>query len=308
MGGKGKSHKKRRNLRKTQNEHYRSRVAAAHTHTALFLACHEIILYHFLEACTLSTLIALSHTSVNFRIMVKTLLRSRLRAVVQSFFGSANIESFFTLLEATDSAIGGSTIARVLTPPPSGVDDWLPSNINIFVPIGATSAWASYFAQLRLARIPVKQPNIPLQYAAVTSSHANYESYLHGHPILLTESIDECVITPVVASSTTIGLFNLRRAHRAWYSPSVEKCIKLQDRGYRHSVSTRQWGRECGWNCPVLWRRIQGLKGVGIFCWGGLRNENLDNGYTGLPFTDVSMKWRLGEVCSNPFCRWYSED
>ncbi|KAF8142548.1 hypothetical protein K438DRAFT_1994888 [Mycena galopus ATCC 62051] len=121
------------------------------------------------------------------------------------------------------------------------------------------------------------QPGITRPYRAVTNKFVQYESRLPGHPIMLSESIDACVVTPAIAASTTLTmciatcstivvmypeLVDRRRAHSGWFSPTVESCFKLQDCGFRHSVSTAQWNEACGWNCPVLSRRIQGLEGA----------------------------------------------
>ncbi|KAF7372588.1 hypothetical protein MVEN_00121600 [Mycena venus] len=285
----------------------------------LSLACSELVLYHFLNACTLASLIALSHTSFFFRTMVKTLHRIRLCAVVEQFVGRENVHRFFEVLEVTDSAVGGSTLLRVLTPPtsPSGYD-WMPSNLNIYVPLGNISPWNAFFAEIKLD-ISSRQPGIAFPYKSVTNSHTQYYSRVSAHLILLSESINASVITPAVAASTTLAmciatcsttvvlypeLVDRGRAHSGWNSPTVAACIKLQDRDFRHSVSTISWKDACGWNCPVLWRRVQCLRGVGVFCWGGIDNKMRDNGSVGIPFTDVSMKWRLDDKCWNVNCPW----
>ncbi|KAJ7809625.1 hypothetical protein B0H14DRAFT_3481269 [Mycena olivaceomarginata] len=102
------------------------------------------------QACTLSSLIALSHTSAFFRTMVKTLYRIRLIAVVEPFIGHENIKTFFDVLEASNSAIGGSAIPRMLTPPLREDEDWMPSNLNIYIPLGGMRAWEVFFAAIRL--------------------------------------------------------------------------------------------------------------------------------------------------------------
>ncbi|KAJ6555251.1 hypothetical protein B0H10DRAFT_2044969 [Mycena sp. CBHHK59/15] len=58
------------------------------------------------------------------------------------------------------------------------------------------------------------------------------------------------------------------------------------------------WTGPCGWNCPAVWQRIQGLRGVGVFCWGGYGNAML---------TDVAMKWRLSDRCTNVHCPWFKD-
>ncbi|KAJ7878345.1 hypothetical protein B0H14DRAFT_2567308 [Mycena olivaceomarginata] len=175
--------------------------------------------------------------------MVKTLYRIRLIAVVEPFIGHENIKTFFDVLEASNSAIGGSAIPRMLTPPLRENEDWMPSNLNIYIPLGA---WNRTSTQIR------------------DNGFVQYESRLPGHPIMLSESIDACVITPAVAASTTLVMYPElvihRRAHSGWHRPNVESCIKLQDRGFRHSVSTVQWNQGCGWNCPSFGGVFKALK------------------------------------------------
>jgi hypothetical protein len=74
-------------------------------------------------------------------------------------------------------------------------------------------------------------------------------------------------------------------------------------RGYSSSFSTGGWKKPCGVNCPVKWRYIKGLEGVGIFRWGGYLNAHADNTLEGVPQTDNHVKWRLGNTCTNRECR-----
>ncbi|KAJ6537006.1 hypothetical protein B0H19DRAFT_1182357, partial [Mycena capillaripes] len=78
------------------------------------------------------------------------------------------------------------------------------------------------------------------------------------------------------------------------------------DRGFRLNTSNMAWSESCGWNCPVIWRHVQGLRGVGLFCWGGFARDMKDNGYNGVPHTELApMKWRLGDTCKNSHCPWF---
>jgi hypothetical protein len=43
---------------------------------------------------------------------------------------------------------------------------------------------------------------------------------------------------------------------------------------------------------------------VGVFNWGGYDNQHPDNSNGGIPQTDIEMKWRLGDTCSNRHCPW----
>ncbi|KAJ7912950.1 hypothetical protein B0H13DRAFT_2326869 [Mycena leptocephala] len=246
---KGQIHKKLKTQRKTrqacQDRQYDLRSAARHVHTSAFLACEELVLYHLLEACTLASLIALSHTSVFFRTLVKTLFRIRLIAAVDPFVGHENTAKFFEVLKSTESAIAGSTIARILAPPIDDIEDWMPNNLNIYPPLGCTVPWEQFFKRIQL---PIRsfQPGVTRPYGAVTRSHVEYESRSKGRAITLSESIDACVLTPATAAVTTLGmcvatcstlavlypqLVNQRRALEGWNEPSIQKCIDMEERG-----------------------------------------------------------------------------
>ncbi|KAJ7086524.1 hypothetical protein C8R44DRAFT_650797 [Mycena epipterygia] len=318
---KGQAHKKIKTVRKNKqsrlDRQYELRSAAAHVQTTNFLACQEVILYHFLQACTLASLISLSHTSLYFRTLVKTLHRIRLLGVVEFFIGHAHVEDFFTVLENTDSAIGGSSMALVLAPPIHDTEDWLPNDLNIYCPLGLSSAWSEFFNRVRLPPAPT-QPGVSRLYRTVTTSHVIYNSQMHntGSVLLLhffyniahsDRYTGMCIAT---CSNTYIlypKLVNERRALEGWHEPSIQRCLDIQERGFRRSISTMSWTGPCGWNCPAVWRRIQGLRGVGVFCWGGYGNAMPDNGTVGVPFTDVAMKWRLSDRCTNVHCPWFKD-
>ncbi|KAJ7869268.1 hypothetical protein B0H14DRAFT_2571883 [Mycena olivaceomarginata] len=109
--------------------------------------------------------------------MVKTLYRIRLIAVVEPFIGHENIKTFFDVLEASNSAIGGSAIPRMLTPPLRENEDWMPSNLNIYIPLGGMRAWEVFFAAIRL-ELSSQQPGIARPHKFVTNGFVQYESRL----------------------------------------------------------------------------------------------------------------------------------
>jgi hypothetical protein len=105
----------------------------SHVHTSAFLACEDPVSYHLLEACTLASLIVLSHTAVFFRTLVNTLFCIRRIATVDPFVGHNNIAE---VLKSTQSGIAGSIIAHILAPPIDNIEDWMLNNLNIYPPLG----------------------------------------------------------------------------------------------------------------------------------------------------------------------------
>ncbi|KAJ7814302.1 hypothetical protein B0H13DRAFT_2293744 [Mycena leptocephala] len=149
-----------------------------HVHTSAFLACEDPVSYHLLEACTLASLIVLSHTAVFFRTLVNTLFCIRRIATVDPFVGHNNIAE---VLKSTQSGIAGSIIAHILAPPIDNIEDWMLNNLNIY-------------------------PPLVRPHATVTRSHVEYESRSKGWAITLSERIDTCVLTPATAAVTTLGM------------------------------------------------------------------------------------------------------
>ncbi|KAJ7920437.1 hypothetical protein B0H13DRAFT_2319493 [Mycena leptocephala] len=124
----------RKNKRARMDRQYDLRSIAAHVQTAAFLACHELILYHLLEACTLATVIALSHTSTFFAPSLKHF----------SVFASSDW-SISLLGLRTRETIGGSSLPLKLAPPTDDDDDWTPNNLNIYMPVGNGAEWEHLF-------------------------------------------------------------------------------------------------------------------------------------------------------------------
>jgi hypothetical protein len=143
--------------------------------------------------------------------------------------------------------------------------------------------------------------------------------YFQGFTIELTESCDDSILSPLIAATNTFAtnlatcttLFSLypyllrnKRALEGWHPTPVRKAVTIGRRGYRSSFSTASWDAACGWNCPVKWRYVKDVKGVGVFHWGGSTNQHDDDSFVGVPVTDNHMKWRLGDTCTNKNCPW----
>lgn len=130
-------------------------------------------------------------------------------------------------------------------------------------------------------------------------------------------------MTPLIGATTTLStnlatcaniyslytsLLTQRRALEGWFPTPVRKAVAMGRRGYRSSFSTASWQGPCGWACPVLWRNVRGLNGVGTFQWGGNKGQFPDNSLAGIPYTNNDMKWRLGDRCTNKHCPWFRGD
>jgi hypothetical protein len=136
--------------------------------------------------------------------------------------------------------------------------------------------------------------------------------------IQVSESRNGSVITPLVGATSTYSmniatcsdiysmytwLVRNGRALEAWFPTPIAKAVAMDRRRIRSSFSTSSWDAPCGWSCPILWRSIRGMKGMGAFRWGGNENQHRDTVSTvGVPDTDNDIKWRLGDTCNNKHC------
>ena len=94
------------------------------------------------------------------------------------------------------------------------------------------------------------------------------------------------------------------RSLEAWHPTPVQKAVTLGRRGIRNSFSTASWVKPCGLSCPVRWRHVRGLSGVGVFHWGGYELQHSDGSTVGVAYSDADKTWLLGDICTNEKCFW----
>ncbi|KAJ7657398.1 hypothetical protein DFH06DRAFT_1131886 [Mycena polygramma] len=313
----GHSQKKRRMARKASYEKEAKRIAqriareAAAKKANEFFSITEMLRDELLKHCDWDVIVAIGGTCTYARDIVKGFTDTNLAHLVEDFVGANQRDNLFGLLETSHSALAGSLVTAVLTAPyrhnePDFVLDdprtgvlmpprWTVTNLDLVLPQGIMSQWREFL------------DNINLAPAA-------------GYTISLTESRDDSILTPIIGSTSTFntnfatsskiyslyaGLLTQRRAIESWFPTPVLKSCNITARRYRSSFSTGTWEGPCGWACPVLWRQVRGLAGVGIFHWGGRDNVYPDTSTAGIPYTNNNMKWRLGDTCTNKHCPWY---
>ncbi|KAJ6498665.1 hypothetical protein DFH09DRAFT_1336578 [Mycena vulgaris] len=293
-----------------------------------FFFIPELFVGELLYHVDLITIMILAHTCQYARDLVKAFFSCNLRLVIAQFIGEHNVKPVYDILEVSRSAMAGSVISSVVTAPYRHPHNkWSPTSLNVFLPRGFMLMWTEFFDALGFPVHPADRdaPTVDgengvdskFKHAAV--AHVIYNA-MPGFTIQLTESIDVSVLTPLVAGTNTWGaclatvsdiyvvykdLVARKRSVEGWFPTPVKKAVVLGRRGIRNSFSTASWERPCGLSCPVLWREIRGLKGVGIFRWGGPKNQYADGVSTvGIPCTDTDVKWRLGDTCTNRNCLW----
>ncbi|KAJ7031318.1 hypothetical protein C8F04DRAFT_1185958 [Mycena alexandri] len=287
-------------------------TAAAHQ----FFHIPEMLLMELLPHCQLDSVMALAQTSHYARDFVKAFFATNQRILLQAFIGISNavIAMFYWILEVSGSGMAGAFASSLLTPP---YNIELTLNLNLFVPRGNVFLWRDFLGSLKLP-LANDQPGVDRRYHHTTFSHVVFLGKSKGTTISISESRDNSVLTPLIGATTTLNttictaakfyslyadLLRQRRAIEGWFPTPVRKAVAIGKRGYRSSFSTTSWDRPCGLSCPVLWRHVRGLTGVGVFTWGGDRNQHDDFSEVGIPVTDNDFKWRLGDTCTNRHCQ-----
>ncbi|KAJ6573632.1 hypothetical protein B0H10DRAFT_2199377 [Mycena sp. CBHHK59/15] len=153
--------------------------------------------------------------------------------------GSPKLESHFKSHQKRLSDRWFDPPLALVPPTDDEIDEWTPNNLNIYVPHGNGFDWESFFTRIDLPPTST-QPGVSHPYHRVTQSHVEYSSriahIIQQKPIMVSESIDACVITPALGATTTLGtciatcslmyilypeLLNKRRALEAWFEPSI---------------------------------------------------------------------------------------
>ncbi|KAK0229864.1 hypothetical protein EDD85DRAFT_956977 [Armillaria nabsnona] len=94
-----------------------------------------------LDTFDCQSLIAISHTNSFFHDHIRSLIGHRLQCALTDFIPEELLLQFFTLLDFTGAAIGGSVALKSLTLS----CEWKPSDLNIIIPCYRTDKWATFF-------------------------------------------------------------------------------------------------------------------------------------------------------------------
>ncbi|KAJ7677867.1 hypothetical protein DFH06DRAFT_1316663 [Mycena polygramma] len=335
----GKTQKKRKLARKISYKREGKRISLRYIRSTVqanrFFYMPEMLGTEVLQHCDLATLMALAKTGSYGRELVKRFVDGNVSHLVKDFVGKDELKNFFRVLDDALSAVAGSVVTASLTPPyrhnaPDAVLEnpatgvlmprrWKVTRLTVVMPRGYMPNWRGYLDGINLSPA-AEQPGVDLRFAHTVVDYVVYNGVSEGFSIGLVESCDESVMTPVIGGTTTFdgnfatsanvyslytGLLNQRRALESWFPTPVPKAVAMAQRRFKSSFSTGSWGGPCGWSCPILWRQVRGMAGVGVFQWGGHKNRFKDGSEAGIPYTDNDMKWRLGDTCTNKHCPMY---
>jgi hypothetical protein len=259
-------------------------------------------------------LIRLASSHSVARAIVKDTLRLRFYSLIRDYFGLDTL-IFSELLRQSSGVICGSAAIWMFKTPCT----WSPNDINIFVPYQNTQLLSLFFESrgYKPVRSRIVGPDYGLFRQHINTVHIFIKSDMHKR-ITVTESCSPSVFPLLLQPFDTLfatfvtadGLVclyphqlftNVRICgSRSQSGCQLDKAYRL---GFRSEMSTADWDGECGTCCPVLIRRICGLRGVARLDWAYGSVSGEDNI---LKFTAGNhFKWRLGDICLNKNCPFY---
>jgi len=260
-------------------------------------------------------LIRLASTQSCSRQMVKDILRTRFHHLIRVFVG-LDVLVFSELLRQSNGVVYGSAALWMFKTPCS----WSPNDINLLLPLNNTQPLSLFLISqgfsllhshvMAPAHFPSNQHahtikifNHSVTHKRITITVSNSHSVF---PLLL-QPLDTLLMSFFTADGLVcfypIQLFTNVRicGSRQESNRRVDKANRL---GFRSEMSTADWDGNCGVCCPIMIRRVCGLRGAARFDWGP--GPVIGSEDKMLKFADVNhFKWRLGDICLNKNCAFY---
>ncbi|KAK7002265.1 hypothetical protein R3P38DRAFT_3215417 [Favolaschia claudopus] len=285
------------------------------------LDCYDVMEV-VLEYTNFKDLWSLAQTDKALQLMIRRFFRTRVDRQIAMFLKpkSPPVEQLETLLykfweriTLSHSAVHGSLLlymercVRAAKP-------WVPGNLNIAVPFGAVRPWIRYFSDESAGTLKYREVEVDSFVLWHIASRWELE-IIPGKFIIITETRGPCVAEAVIVSPHTANMQLLTRdflimyypqkafdesALDSWHYPTIPASQDLDRRGVRKSIDNSSWVTQCGWACPILWRRVSKDRGTLIFRVGD------DTAVLDRTITCSHLKWRLGDTCYNSECKNYA--
>ena len=218
---------------------------------------------------------------------------------------------FYDLLSEINGAIIGSVALKMIVPVRD--NGWVPSDLNIAVPLGDLCAMSSFF---RKQGYELVDTGVDDRYAmAGVMSFSMYSN--GGSTVTISESVHFDSFLSVVFASLHTGAMNfvtsndicclyptitpIQKSCAFWGidgMTDIEKAA-VQSRGFDLYTSPTDLSGPCGDLCPVISRQFRGLRRVGLVRWRGCGVSSLGD--------SASYSWCIGAVCDREGCRWQEQ-
>ncbi|KAJ7586494.1 hypothetical protein C8J56DRAFT_1051855 [Mycena floridula] len=267
----------------------------------------------------------LAKVNQSYRFLVQRSVRSRIRRHLLAFV----VEDLQPLFLETISRLGGclvgnfpTTIMSFETPPTYDL-------YNLFIVVGRGRAQEMVrFVTHTMLEMDPSQPRFiqfkkpdgrrggfrsvhylrhnPLQLHIFEAHHGDVLRSLltftdTGHMNLLT--VNELIsFYPRILRDHVILDAKSKRSRGSTNPSQRDQPPGLIGSGFRFITSNGDLDEPCEAECPILWRDVAKLKGMGIFNWGGL-DERIRTEYSfSAHMVNSSMSWRLSTACYNRSC------
>ncbi|KAK0452814.1 uncharacterized protein EV420DRAFT_1645667 [Desarmillaria tabescens] len=270
----------------------------------------EQILYRA-DLCSLTVLHEVSRYSCD---CMQGMMRRRMRELLSLFLPPEHIQPFLTLLDYTQSSIGGSFATCLLM----WEKGWNPMNLNLFVPSTMHLCWSRFFAACPEKKTKVKKwtPStinrgtslveeiwtLGAGYRQIHISEGDYSSVL-GRAWDYRSSADLNMVTatlifcpyPVLTMQYKALAKNPEGVHPGYV-------LDMEDKNVQILLNTGGFNKPCQYICLTIDRKFKYLRGFAKLTFYENMNNILSQPQESVDVTTSSFLWRLGDECHNQHC------
>jgi hypothetical protein len=266
-----------------------------------------------LEKLQIKDLIAYAHTHRMGRQSACRIVRGRLLRLLQFFIQPEYLHGIMEIMQKTGAVIGGSAALWLILSPCS----WTPDNLEIIVPVRRSTDVVQYFERCKRPAHHSPTLEIDVEYCNRDLIHRirRITGYGAGGTITITESMSDDIFLPVLAATATYQMNIITSKEILCFYPlTTPQCRALSFRkrtnvadmtecanmGVNLLYTNESWTRPCREDCPSIWRRISGLRGMGRFAIG--ETEAVGKYKFEKRAKSSHHSWTLGFTCQNTNC------
>ncbi|KDR72386.1 hypothetical protein GALMADRAFT_143221 [Galerina marginata CBS 339.88] len=276
------------------------------------------------EAASWQALMGMTDSTTILRALVLDLVKKRVRAALGRFVPAAQLDGFWNLFYDTRAGVAGGIVRSIMSASRSEHQYVFPMHLDLVVPRGTgvygLSRWRRFFGAAGYVQ-DVERPAHWWDFGPTFSRSATLRSVDNPPRVIrIIEAVGDNILPAILCGPHTSS-FNVFTASTFYcFYPRLflrDQNLVRKDAvngepmgmfnfGLTTYLTTGDMPMACGDACPAIWRNTFGLRGVGVFRWGGslAYREAGEDG-----FEKRSYLWRIrgandhdGHVCSNHFC------
>jgi len=228
--------------------------------------------------------------------------------------------NFVDAIENNNGVIVGSAALSLVQP----AHHWQPRDLNIVVSRGHALSLCLFLQSNGFLNIQNATPQFDESWSRTSafSHHRLSHCQNAGQCITITESIDDTVLTVILASVSTsemmfVTYYGIFMAHprftfrglafRTLFRVNAEisnfkakRCSEMDLMPIRHTSGKKS---ACNRDCPIIWRSIDDYKNILLVDWTYEgREEETGPKKPRYHIRDCKYRWRLALECHNPWC------